>query len=274
MQRSAKSWAAIAPMTALEWYGCVACWKASVSQVLATRIKLDSDMKQVWMATPYSAVVARQTVRVMPSTLLEWSAEDAKWLCELITPLLAEVGFSLHVTGCAMVAACNQPLEATPQGYADIDGEQLPDRFPAGRDGGRLVRLLSEIQMLLVAQPSKRRQEAGKSPIHGLWLWAPGSWPADAQSSWPAVASPDPILTTLADGRDASFAIIAADRINEGMAGWRTIPRRWLLAGGGCVVRLERGALPRVSLHPWRPGKLHDFSALTHGLRQISANRP
>jgi len=262
LKRAGKSWAKAAPMTALECYGLAGGWDASIAQLLAARAKLADDVKQVWMASPYSAVIAQQTVRLMPTSLMAWNAEDAEWLRGLISPLLEEEGISLHVVGCALLVACRQPVDAMPQGFASIDGKLLPDRFPAGRDGGRLVRLISEIQMHLVAQPSEERQQAGKAAIHGLWFWAPGIWPVDVHTTWPSVATTDPVLASLADGRDACFAVIAAEHLKEGMANWRFAPRNWLLAGAGHAVRLDLGGFPRWSLHPWRPNGLQDVAQL------------
>jgi hypothetical protein len=262
LKRAGKSWAEAAPMTAFEWYGLVTGWDAPMSQLLASRAALADDVQQVWVATPYSAIVTHQTVRLMPSSLLDWNAQDAEWIVGLISPLLEEEGISLHVTGCALLLACRQAIDAMPQSYASIDGGRLPDRFPAGKDGGRLVRLMAEIQMMLAAQPSGQRQEAGKPPIHGLWFWSPGAWPVDAHASWPSVATPDPVLASLADGRDARFTVISVDHLNEGMAQWRLAPRHWLLAGAGHAVRLDPGGFPRFSRHPWRPTGLQSLTKL------------
>ncbi|MDX8410326.1 MAG: hypothetical protein R8K46_00425 [Mariprofundaceae bacterium] len=262
LKRAAKSWAEAAPMTAFEWYGLISGCHAPMSQPLASRAALTDGVQQVWMATPYSAIVTHQTVRLMPSSLLDWHAQDAEWLADLISPLLEEEGISLHVVGCALLLACRQTIDALPQGYANIDGGRLPDRFPAGKDGGRLVRLMAEIQMVLAAQPSVRRQDAGKPPIHGLWFWAPGDWPVNVHAAWPPVVTPDTLLASLADGRDARFTVISVDHLNEGMARWRLTPRHWLLASVGHAVRLDPGGFPRFSRHPWRPTGLQSLTKL------------
>jgi len=81
------------------------------------------------------------------------------WLCGQLNPLLSEEGMSLHQTGAALLFACRDALNANPVSFASISGKGMPNRHHEGADGGRLNRLMSEIQMVLHQhQPDARQQ--------------------------------------------------------------------------------------------------------------------
>jgi hypothetical protein len=62
-----------------------------------------------------------------------------------------------------------------------------------------LRQLLNEAQMVLFAHPlNQRREDAGRPPINGLWLWGGGCLPARRESDLDGVWSINPLAKGLA----------------------------------------------------------------------------
>ena len=183
---------------------------------------------------------------------MPWSDMDAAWLCEQLNPLLAEEGMRLCRMGAALLLACPQPIEAAPASFAEVAGSYLPDRLPGGADGGRLVRLLSEMQMLLHGRSFKERRGRGEPDINGLWLWGACSWLASQKSAFP-VATRNPFLRSVAEGREARLIITEAERLHELVRLDAPMPKRLILAGGGHAVLLERSFIPGRRKKDWQP---------------------
>lgn len=57
-------------------------------------------------------------------------------------------------------------------------GRAIPATAPAGGEAGRWLRLMNEVQMLFFAHPVNRaREQAGRPPISGVWIWGGGPMP-------------------------------------------------------------------------------------------------
>jgi len=179
LSKRRRQWFFCAEKSPLSWYAALV--EASPAVLLAARCAdLPASTRQCWVASPYHAQLGRDTVRLMPEGAFSWSEADNAWLCGELNPLLQDDGMSLHACGAALLLACTTPLDVDPLPFAAIAGGLLPDRHPEGPDGGRLMRLLSEIQMSLHAVTHRTGQPTrdGQPDISGLWLWGSSLWPA------------------------------------------------------------------------------------------------
>lgn len=236
----------------LAWYAALTGFSSSA--VLGAACKdVPLSTSQCWLASPYHAQLMRDTVRIYPEGLLPWSEEDAKYLCEVLNPLLSEEVMQLHAVGAALLLTCRDGLDAFPKPFGSLSGKTLPNQHHDGEDGGRLNRLLSEIQMLLFQHPSVARHDRGDPDVNGLWLSAPLDWPVETDMHPISVATRNPVLQSLVHGRDARFMISEAERLSELIKADSPLPKRIILSGEGNAVLLTRSLLPKFGKTSWTP---------------------
>jgi len=239
----------------LGWYAAL-CDTSPTALLMQQCDVLPQDMSQCWVASPYHAQLARTSVRVMPEGQFAWEAEDAAELCEILNPLLAEEGMQLFAVGAALLLACREPIEAYPQGFGSISGNLLPDRHHEGEDGGRLNRLLSEIQMFLFQNPLMARHQRGEPEVSGIWLWAPMHKADSSHTKKIAVATRNPVLHSIVDGKGADVMITEPERMGELMLSGAPLPKRMVLAGEGYAVLLTKSWMPKLGKPEWKPRSL------------------
>jgi len=266
MIKRKRAWFSCSDKTPLEWYAAIADAPSAVL-LAASCNSIQSDIKQCWVASPYSSQLGRDTVRVMPEGLVPWCEEDARWLCDVLNPLLREEGMRLLRVGAALLLACCDPMDAQPMSFARISGKTLPNRHPEGPDGGRLMRLISEIQMTLHDnQPSHR---SGQPEIHGLWIWGGSAWPAHAPEGMPSVATRNPFLQSVVDGKNANMTITEADRLPDLLKPEALLPTCLLLAGEDHVVHLTKSYFNLFHHKIWDPSSVKGEEKLFTVLRRL-----
>lgn len=199
----------------------------------------DVHAQQYWVASPYHARVTRDGVRLMPESMLPWSEEDAQALCDRVNPLLDEDGMRLHTVGAALILACATALEVSPQDFPTLNGGMLPNVHPEGVDGGRLMRLLSEIQMLLHQSPMQHRQEQGLPDIHGVWLWGAAEAACDVHTL--GIATRHPYLQAVVEANHAQLLLTEAAQYPD-LCRSEWMAQKTYLLGAGYAVLLD---------HPW-----------------------
>ncbi len=267
-----RQWFACADKNPLGWYAALR--DAAPAALLAAKCKsLPEHTRQCWVASPYHAMVGRESVRIMPEGAVDWCAADARWLCDLLNPLLQEEGMCLHALDAALLLTCEQAMDAAPAPFAAIAGHQLPNRHPDGADGGRLMRLLSEIQMSLHGKHAEHR--INQADIHGLWLWGacpwPNEYPNDASVSFPAVATRNAFLQAVSDGRDAVWTMSEAEKLHDLLAEGAKLPNCIVLSGAGKAVLLSKTCLPRFGRRIWRVGACKTEADLLKRLKRFDA---
>ncbi|MDQ6963433.1 MAG: hypothetical protein Q9M13_00770 [Mariprofundales bacterium] len=210
---------------------------AAVVRVAAAQLLVrDADGAQYWVVTPWHGQAVRDRVRLLPSSLFAWNRRDADWLRSLLQPLLVDLEMELLVlSGGALVMRCAHPLAVDPLPYPLLEANGLTNRHPDGEDGGRLMRLLSEVQMLLHQQHSPHRGD--QHAIHGIWLW--GGWQSAQpvrELSLPRIACRDRHLRHICDGRDPQWWIGGAEEMVEMLPYGDSLPAIVVLTGGGRAV--------------------------------------
>jgi len=261
-----QTWFKCSDKNPLGWYAALSACPASalLSEKCST---IPEDTLQCWVVSPYHAQLVRHMVRVHPEGLFAWSAEDARYLCESLNPLIADDGMTMIAIGAALLLCCCEPIQAYPQGFGAISGKMLPDRHHEGEDGGRLNRLLSEIQMLLFQRPSIVRQKRGEVDVSGIWLWGPVDMQVDLKADLKtdqkiasgtsankqfAVATRNPILQSIVEPRDADLIITESERMHELLQQDEALPNTIVLSGEGHAVLLKRSILPGFTQGRWK----------------------
>lgn len=244
-----------------QWFDCptknplamyAALLNVEPATLLASKLSLQGE-NQYWVASPYYAQLARDSVRVMSEGMLPWCAEDAIWACELLNPLLAEDGMQLHRIGAALLLVCNKPLDAKLMSFADIAGNFLPNRHPSGVDGGSFMRLMAEVQMMLKQSPAAHRRERGELDVHGLWFWG-GSEPDCIEAlANKSVATRNPFLQSVVDAQNANIIVTEAERLAELIKQDSVLPKRVVLLGEGYAVSLKKSLLAGFGTKAWLP---------------------
>jgi len=261
--RMRRRWFHCAPQLPLSCYARLL--EVEPAALLAARAQLPADTRQIWVASPYFAALGRDTLTLLPEGAFSWHEHDARWLCALLNPLLKQDRMELLPVGAAMLLCCAEPLQAQPAAFAEISGDLLPNRHAPGPDGGRLMRLVAEIQMLLHQRPAEHRRARGEADVHGLWFWGPCA-PSAAQACLP-VATRNAALAAVAPASQARAVISEAEHVQALMP--RRMPRHVVLLGRRHALWLRRSMLPRMHHRDWRaPAKLQPESELFAQLRR------
>lgn len=221
------------------------------------------------MASPYHAQLMRDSLRVLPEGQLVWTADDAVRVCDILNPLLVEEQMQLMHIGAALLLACKQPLDVYPESFAAIAGHLLPDRHHAGEDGGRLNRLLSEIQMLLFQHPSVERRERHEPDVNGIWLWGAADWPQEFTSHHLPVATRNPFLQAIAEARDTELMISDPAQLEVLLQSGSPLPKTLVLTGDGHAVLLKKTWLPKLGKLSWKPKAVKEEPALITMLQSL-----
>jgi len=260
--RMRRRWFQCAPLSPLSCYARL--HDCTSAQLLASAIDIPADVRQLWVASPYFAALGRDTLTVMPEGSFSWRDDDAQWLCAQLNPLLQQDDMQLVATGAALLLCCRTPLDAAPADFACLSGGLLPNRHPAGADGGRMMRLIAEIQMVLHQHPAEHRRMRGEADVHGLWFW--GASDTHAVMPHLPVATRNPFLASISEARDAVCVISEAERVAELMP--RELPRHIVLFGAGHAVWLTHSRLPRFSRSGWQVKSCQSETVLFSRLRQ------
>jgi len=268
LEGCSQRWFSSIPKTAIEWYAeLTMCDYGRLLMKMPGKEQLEG-FGQLWIASPYHARLTRDRLQVMPDALFSWSENDALRLCDLLNPLLAEDGMKLVSRQSILFLLCTNALDANPVSFASVSGHTLPDRHPEGIDGGALMRLTAEIQMMLNQHPSEERRKAGEADVDGLWLWGASPIRDEAVAATVPVATRNPLLRALADARGAEMIISEADRLTELIMPEQPLPARIVLAGSGCAVMLRKSYLPKFGNVSWFPKSVMDESVLFERIRR------
>jgi hypothetical protein len=144
-------------------------------------------------------------------------------------------------------------MDVEPDRFGGISGQMLPNRHPKGADAGRFTRLLAEIQMILHQHPAEHRQQRGEVDVNGIWLWGGAQWPQQVNDNQIAVATRNPFLQSIVDGREAKLVITEAERMAELVKQATPLPKKIVLAGEGHAVLLTKSLLPKFRKTVWNP---------------------
>ncbi len=268
LEKCSTRWFESRPQSAIEWYAAVA--ERDVASLLSSALDKNEleGFSQFWIASPFHARLIRDRLQVMPDAYFAWSESDAVWLCDLLNPLLNEEGMNLIRHQASPVLLCRNVLDAAPLSFAAISGHTLPNRHPEGADGGALMRLTAEIQMMLNQYPSDSRRAAGEPDVDGLWLWGGGLIKSASGINPVPVATRNPLLRSVVDAKGAVVVISEAERLPDLIKEGQALPKRIVLAGGDHALLMSKALLPKFGKPSWTPKRVSAESDLVRSMRE------
>lgn len=269
LSKRSRSWFASKPKTVLDWYAEIVHSDPGTLLHGLMGGEIEPGFRQLWIASPYHARLSRDRLHVMPDPLFIWSASDSRWICELLNPHLNEGGMKLISKGECLALLCKTTLDAAPASFAAISGNTLPNRHPDGADGGVLMRLTAEIQMILKQHPSEVRRSRGEPDVDGLWFWGKSS-PGHEQAAYSLpVATRNPLLRAVADAVDAEVIMTESERLIELKQADSPLPARVVLTGCDHAVLLKHGLFTGFGKSGWKPASIRDGVELTVQLQRL-----
>ena len=105
-----------------------------------------------------------------------------------------------------------QPLRLNTHSLPEVEGRPVNALLPSGEDAPRLLRLLTEAQMLLFAHPvNQAREAAGQPTINSLWPWGGGRLPLVEARPYNHVWADDLVAQGLARASGTPHAALPED---------------------------------------------------------------
>lgn len=213
-----------APLAAIRLLGeapqrlSTAQWCAAIDPVT-----LAADMRdvriQAWPQRSLDAVAAAQLQSAVEALLRD--DEDARLRRLRLVSVSPYYWYLVGEAGAALDFSATAPMR--------LPGEPLRHHRHAGSDGALLRRLATEIQMVLHSHPvNAARENAGTSPVNGVWIWGGGMLPTVTQVALPPLLTDDPLwrgywrllgrearVKPLAGGACALGGCVAADASSQ-----------------------------------------------------------
>jgi hypothetical protein len=137
-----------------------------------------------WQATTHEV-----TMRQLP--MHDLSATESDDLLAAMQPFFAQDGITLHPFEAGRWLAHGAVFDGLPSASPDrVLGRNLSPWMPSAAQAGGLIRLVSEMQMLLYTHPiNEARERRGALAVNAIWFSGTGALP----ESYPAPASAQPI---------------------------------------------------------------------------------
>lgn len=131
---------------------------------------------QAWVH-PVHFQVGMDQVRLFAGEALDLDEATSRSLCAALAPLCAEDGVRLTVDSATRWRAEGPRLAGLALASLDrVSGRGVAAWQPRGPEGAWLRRLGNEAQMLFYTHPAHdARQAAGRLPVNGVWVSAPGA---------------------------------------------------------------------------------------------------
>ncbi len=204
----------------------------------------------VCVATPIFMSAGMSSVTLPADGVLNLGPSEADTLAADFNRVFGGIGMRLTV-GRAAVLLCvfDETLEVETHDPESAAGHDLFGFQPAGIDGPRLRRLMSEIEMWLFDHEVNRARVANaRPPVTGLWLWGGG----EASAAVPIVcgwaAGHDPFFSAFGSEkqlpREAGAGVVVCAE-QPGSEAWADVEQRWLAPA---VAGLRSGRLTRLDL--------------------------
>jgi hypothetical protein len=144
------------------------------------------------LATPVHLVAGLERLHLDPAGLPTLSAAEQEVLAGSFNGMFGSDGIELSFEDGAALLRMPAPCFAVTHDPEPLAGREAGAWMPSGRDGAKLRRLMTEIQMWLHEHPLAAEQASrGDAPVNALWIWGAGG----------EVLSPTgPVLPRLASG--------------------------------------------------------------------------
>ena len=211
----------------------------------------------VLLVTPVHLVAGMTHVRLGPNGIQPIDGSEARDLAGDFNRVMGGDGVRLQAGSLGgLFCLWDQPILATTYDPKAAMDQDLWDFLPVGRDGARLRRLMSEIELWLFDHPvNLARAVRGLPAISSLWLWGGGpsiselpvfhGWSAGDDPLFGVYATRSEYPTGESRGSCESTSGVVVLDTAPGAAAWADAERRWLRPA---VIALKRGRLSRLTL--------------------------
>jgi hypothetical protein len=202
------------------------------------------------IATPVHLSAGMRSVTMAADGILNFTPGEAAALSADFNRVFGGAGVRLSVgRGALLYCLFEHRIEATTRDPEEVAGNDVFDFQPTGRDGARLRRLMSEVEMWLFDHPFNRaRSSQERQPVTGLWLWGGGPTGEALPPVRGWCAGQDPFFAAYGNEHEfpraaGSGVVVCAEQ--PGSNEWLEVERRWLVPA---VAALGSGRLKRLDL--------------------------
>jgi hypothetical protein len=201
------------------------------------------------VASPLHYVAGMTNVHLPVGGLLRLAGAEAHALAQDFARVFVDGGQRLLAgedgTLCCLFDRVVDAVTRDPEG---VIGRDIGGLLPQGRDGPRLRRLMSEIEMWLFEHPVNSARAARQElPITGLWLWEGGPTLGSLPELPAAVVGRDVMFSAWSNERlaaDQGSVLVISDAA-PGTPAWRDFEAEHLVRR---VSELRSGRLSRLEL--------------------------
>jgi hypothetical protein len=202
------------------------------------------------LATPVQLIAGMRSVTMAADGILSLAQGEAAALSEDFNRVFGGAGVRLSVgRGALLSCLFEDRIDAITRDPEEAAGNDVFGFQPAGPDGARLRRLMSEMEMWLFDHPVNRaRSSQERRPVTGLWLWGGGSTGEAVPPVRGWCAGQDPFFAAFGNEREyprgaGSGVVVCGEQ--PGSDEWLALERRWLVPA---VAALPSGGLQRLDL--------------------------
>ena len=154
-----------------------------------------------------SVTVGMANLSQLDGVSLAIQAEEARALSVALQDVLAHDGINLMADQAGpwfLQLAQEWPLRTQSLSLSLAHG--VNRALPTGSAAGRLMALLTEIQMVFHGHPvNQGRETLGQPLINSLWLWGEGCAKPNLSSAWQGLWGDDPLLAGMAKAAAVSY---------------------------------------------------------------------
>ncbi len=197
-------------------------------------------------ADPVHLLTGLDRLQLAPLSVLGLAAEEGRTLVQWLNQALAGSGFTLHHADPGPWSLeCGSAIDCEAIEPALVEGEDIRELLPGGRDGLQVRRLMNELQMLLHEHPvNEERTRRGLPVVNALWLWGFGTALPASTVQLPLLHTDDRWLAGLWRLHDSAARTL--DGVATAML--RTDTRALLVAGAQGDDRFDE---PATRLRRW-----------------------
>jgi hypothetical protein len=199
----------------------------------------------VCLATPVHYLAEIGNVRLAADGMLTLNSAEAAALALDFNRLWSGAGVQMWAAAARVFCGFDAALEVVTQDPERVRGRHLENFLPAGPDGARLRRLMSEMEMWLFDHAvNESRRRASHPPISGLWLWGGGAPLASLPAVQGGAAGEDLLVQAFPASADRIADVMVAETV-PGSEAWHELESRWFQP---TLIDLRRGRITRLEL--------------------------
>jgi hypothetical protein len=162
-----------------------------VGATLAAAGGLDAHRGTWFLASPVHLAAGLSTVRLHGAGVLALAPATAAQLAARWQREFGAEEAALHACDGQLLLQLPGEREARCRDPDTLAGCDLGESLPEGRDGARLRRLMTELQMWLHADPPRSLEGVA---VNALWPWGGGRAPLTGSGRWPPLEGEDAFL--------------------------------------------------------------------------------